>query len=134
MENKEKFKKLMQNEEFVTKLLEMQTPEEIQKEFKTNGVEVELEEVNEILRELDLITGLVSDEDLSNIGGGLTSQEKKDKFIGKFYEKLGDAAGNLVWTIPTVAVSTVISVLIGFHLNRSLKAAYPSPTNDDASK
>lgn len=128
MENKEKFKELLQDEDFVAKLLEMQTPEEVQKAFKTSGVEIKLDEVNEILRELNLIIGLASDEDLNNIvGGKLSAAEKKDKFLGKFYEKLGDAAGNLVWTIPTVAISTVVSVFIGFHLNRSLKAQYPDP-------
>ena len=126
MENKEKFEKLMQDEDFITNLLELQTPEEVQAEFKTNDVDLSLEEVNEVVHELDAIVGFVADEDLENVSGGnLTAQEKKDKFVGKFYEKLGDAAGNLVWIIPTVAVSTVVGTVIKFQIDRALEKKYP---------
>lgn len=121
MENKEKFEQLMQDEDFITKLLELQTPEEVQSEFSSSGVGLSLDEVNEVIHELDMIVGAVADEDLENISGGtLTSGEKKDKFVGKFYEKLGDAAGNLVWVIPTVALTTVVSTVVAHYLKKKL--------------
>ena len=70
MENKEKFTQLMQDEEFITALLELQTPKEVQDEFKSHGVELSLDDVNKIVHDLDSITNLVTDEELENISGG----------------------------------------------------------------
>lgn len=118
MENKEKFEKLMQEEDFITKLLELQTPEEVQAEFKANGVEMSLEEVNEVVHELDSIVGLVADEDLSNVSGG---GESWDKFKNKFVESSADSLGKFVWIIPSVALTTVVSTVVAHYVKKKLE-------------
>lgn len=125
MENKEKFKKLMQDEEFVTKLLELQTPEEVQAEFKSNGVALTMEEVREVIKELDTISEYISEEGLENISGGVNLPgsdvvNPKELFFTKLYEELGKGTANMMWIIPTVALSTVVTTTIGYYLKKGL--------------
>ena len=118
MENKEKFEKLMQDEDFITGLLELQTPEEVKEEFKSNGVEMSSDEVNEVIHELDTVVGLVADEELENVSGGGPNWEK---FKGKFIESSADSLGKFVWIIPTVALTTVVSTVVAHYIKKKLE-------------
>ena len=107
----------MQDEDFITKLLESQTPKEVQEEFKSNGVELSPDEVNEVIHELDSVVGFVKDEDLANVTGG---GETWDKFKTKFVESSGDAAAKIVWLIPTVALTAVVTTVVNHYLKQKL--------------
>ncbi len=41
-----KFKALLENEEFLTKILDLETPEDVQAAFKEEGVDISLDEAN----------------------------------------------------------------------------------------
>lgn len=119
MENREKFEQLMQDEDFITKLLELQTPEEVQAEFKANNIELSLDEVNEVVHELDSIVGLVADEDLANVSGG--DGGNWDKFKTKFVESSADSLGKFIWIIPTAALTTVVTTVVAHYLKKKLE-------------
>ena len=128
MENKEKFKELMQDEEFVTKLLELQTPEEVQTAFKSDGVILTVDEVKEVIKELDTISGYISEKELENISGGVKVTlpgsdvvDPRKLVYTKMYEELGKGAGTMMWLIPTVALSTVVTTVIGHYLKKELE-------------
>jgi len=72
--DKEKFDILMANEEFVKKIVAMQTPEEVQAAFKEEGVEISTEEIgvlgtliNEYIKKEE---EPLDEQDLENIAGG----------------------------------------------------------------
>ena len=74
MENKEKFQALLKDEDFVAKILELQTPEEVQKKFAENEVELTIPEVQHLGDAINYMiengkTELTED-DLSEISGG----------------------------------------------------------------
>ena len=77
MENKEKFKELMQDEEFVTKLLELQTPEEVQEEFKKEDIDISVEEVEQLGSIINYMIkegkNQLTEDDLGKISGGATT-------------------------------------------------------------
>ena len=112
MENKEKFEELMKNEDFVMKILELQTPAEIEAEFETNGVKLSKEEVNRLRNEFDAISEVLNEEYLSYISGGddtVPSEESWSEYlkkcgkqvINKALDKIGEGLGIAMWAIPT---------------------------------
>ncbi len=111
MKNQEKFKNLMQDEEFVTSLLEMQTPEEVQEEFKKHDIEMSLDEVGQLGSAINYMikeekTELTED-DLAKIGGGLTEENKKD-FQKGFFGEAGKQALLFVG-IPIIVGGSVLA-------------------------
>lgn len=111
MKNQEKFKDLMQNEEFITSLLEMQTPEEVQEEFQKQGVEMSLEEVEQLGSTINYMikeekTELTED-DLAKIGGGISAENKKD-FQKGFFGEAGKQALLFVG-IPIIVGGSVLA-------------------------
>ena len=95
MKNQEKFKKLLQDEDFVAKLLEMQTPEEVQEEFEKQGIDIKLDEVGQLGSAINYMINKgkteLTEDDLKDVsGGGWTSWVAK-RLAGDS-EKTGDAA------------------------------------------
>lgn len=118
MENREKFEKLMQDEDFLIKILELQTNKEVKAEFEKNGVNISEKEVEKLSNEFGAIADTIDEEDLSEISGGdRTWQDVKDKAWDKFGEGLGQAA----WIIPTIALTTVVSTVVKWWTDRKLK-------------
>lgn len=101
MENKEKFQALLKDEDFVAEILELQTPEEVQKKFAENEVELTIPEVQHLGDAINYMiengkTELTED-DLENIGGGkgvkeyLTSDQAGKDFGKELVTKSTDA-------------------------------------------
>lgn len=111
MENKEKFEELMKNEDFVMKILELQTPAEIEAEFEANGVKLSKEEVTRLRNEFDAISDVLDEEYLSYISGGngAPSEEGWKEYlkkcgkqvVNKALDKVGEGIGIAMWAIPT---------------------------------
>lgn len=111
MENKEKFEELMKNEDFVMKILELQTPAEIEAEFEANGVKLSKEEVTKLRNEFDAISDVLDEEYLSYISGGngAPSEEGWKEYlkkcgkqvVNKALDKVGEGIGIAMWAIPT---------------------------------
>ena len=80
--DKKKFQSLLSNEEFMKKILQMKTAEEVQAEFKKDGVEISLEEVGILgsLSNKSIEKGgkPLSEEDLSEIAGGEKEEKTSD--------------------------------------------------------
>ena len=72
--DKQKIESLLKNEEFMKKILPMQTPEEVQAEFKKEGVELSIEEIEAlgsiINKYLEKGGKPLSEDELENIAGG----------------------------------------------------------------
>ena len=74
--------KLLENKDFVEKILVMKTPQEIQKAFSDNGVEISVKELEEIAKNIyKLINNpnrkeSVIDSELENISGGKVNIHK----------------------------------------------------------
>lgn len=114
MENKEKFDSLMSDENFIIKILELQTPDEVKAEFEKNGVKLTEEELKNLESELQTIIDAIDEDDLSNISGGNKSwQDVSDKA----WDKFGEGLGNAMWLVPTV----VISAIVKWWIDRRLK-------------
>lgn len=70
---KEKLVELLENEEFVSKILSMKTDEEVRNEFKSNGVELSDEELSNIKKTYGkIMEGLekLDDDTLEELSGG----------------------------------------------------------------
>lgn len=70
----EKIKALMEQEGFVEKMLACEEPEDVQKLFGDNGVELSLEDVKAIGKALDRMdaqSGELAEEDLQEVAGGV---------------------------------------------------------------
>lgn len=119
MENRKKFEKLMQNEDFVMKILDLQNIEEVRAEFEKNGVKISSDELEKLGNELENISGMVTEEDLSNISGGKKTWED---VTDKAWDKFGEGMGNAAWIIPTIALTTVVSTVVKWWIDRKLKA------------
>lgn len=94
MSRLDKIRELMDNEAFVEKLSEVSTVEEMQSIFADNGVEMTLDEINEMCMASVQMTDSdeLSDTDLDNVSGGAVSIKKAVKaIIGGF--KFGWKAG-----------------------------------------
>lgn len=112
MENKEKFEELMKNEDFVMKILELQTPAEIEAEFEANGVKLSKEEVTKLRDEFNAISEVLNEEYLSYISGGTDEETSKESWkqylkkcgkqvVSKALDKVGEGIGTAMWAIPT---------------------------------
>lgn len=69
-----KIQEVFSNEEFVMSLLEMETAEEVQAAVDAQGIELTLEEINEIRNH---IMGTLTLDDLDNVAGGRASFEER---------------------------------------------------------
>ena len=67
--------KLMEDKEFVEKMLSQETPEDVQKLFHENGVEFTMDEVMALGRELDRLSnagnGELDEQALEDVSGGV---------------------------------------------------------------
>ena len=98
MENKEKLQQLMQDEEFLKKILVLETPEEVQGAFKENGVDIsieDLEKIKELIKKSMNENYELTEEELEEIIGG--SVDLLDLIIKPivtaFFGVLGTAIG-----------------------------------------
>ncbi|MBR1729834.1 MAG: Nif11-like leader peptide family RiPP precursor [Selenomonadaceae bacterium] len=68
----EKLKEIFADKDFTAKVLEMETPEEVQKAVKTKGVEMSLEEIDSIkdFVEKNSEGEELTDDQLENVAGG----------------------------------------------------------------
>ena len=79
MEN-EKIQAILKDKEFLSQVLKMETPEEVQKAFKQKGIELSLEEIGIVG---DLVNSMIaknstslSEEDLEEIAGGEPNEDE----------------------------------------------------------
>jgi predicted ribosomally synthesized peptide with nif11-like leader len=75
-----KAKEIFSDETFMTSLLKIETPEEVQKALKTRGLEVSLDEIKAIGAMLAK-GGELSEDDLEKVAGGTALQEFHDTII-----------------------------------------------------
>lgn len=69
----EKIIKMVEDQEFVTKMLSCEEPEQVQKLFADNGVEITLEEVKAMGKALAAMSesdGELNEDDLEGVAGG----------------------------------------------------------------
>lgn len=74
--------KLLENEDFVKKIIIMEDAEEVKKSFKENGVEVsdsELDEVGSVMNEIVEILNKMPEEELKSVSGGNNNEMKNNK-------------------------------------------------------
>lgn len=76
LENNATFVELMENKEFVHEMMSQETPEDVQKIFADNGVDMTIDEVNEIGRALanaenGALSNELSEEALEDVSGGV---------------------------------------------------------------
>lgn len=73
----------MRNEDFVNSILDMQTAEEVKEAFKEKGVDISLEEIKTIESIINKMVEKnsteLSDEDLSEISGGVKFENLSDE-------------------------------------------------------
>ena len=77
----EKIKELFSSEEFVTKMLSLETAEEVQALFAENEIDCSIEEINKLYEEItkkiqqaengEEVEAEIDDEDLSEVSGGV---------------------------------------------------------------
>ncbi len=106
--NKEKILEILKDQAFATKILEMQTPEQVQAAFKEKGVEISVDEVKvlgEIINKMvEKKTSKLSPADLEEIAGGFEISDLKEDLIG---------AGKGLATGAKAAITTPIKVASG---------------------
>ena len=75
--DKERIKEIFSDKEFVTELLSLENPEDVQNLLKTKGIEADLDQIcklGEILdKKLNVMTiedGEISEEELEDVAGG----------------------------------------------------------------
>ena len=77
MEKEKMISEAMKDVEFAKKIIEIQSPEEMQKAFATKKIDLSLEEAQAVISTIKKLSesksGEVSDEDLEEISGGATS-------------------------------------------------------------
>lgn len=91
----EKMKNLVQDHEFMNKMLSCEEPEQVQKLFADNGVEITLEEVKtlgKVLAGMAQSDGELSEDDLEGVAGGSVW----DKFR-EMIELIGMGAPRTSW-------------------------------------
>ncbi len=66
----EKIRELFSDETFVSSLLELETPEEVQKALAEKGVDLTIDEICTVQKSLMQSDGELSEEDLENVSGG----------------------------------------------------------------
>lgn len=73
MTNEKKFNELLQNEEFMKDILQIETIQEVQNEFKKHGVNISEEEINQLgdmIEKVNNKLSTLSEDELNNITGG----------------------------------------------------------------
>ena len=91
----EKMKNLVQDQEFIKKMLSCEEHEQVQKQFDDNGVEITLEEVKvlgKVLAGMAQSDGELSEDDLEGVAGGSVW----DKFR-EMIELIGMGAPRTSW-------------------------------------
>ena len=77
MEKEEKITEAMRDIKFVEKIIDIRSPEEMQKAFATKEIDLSLKEAQAVISTIKKLSeskpGEVSDEDLEEISGGATS-------------------------------------------------------------
>ena len=75
--DKERIKEIFSDKEFVTELISLETPTDIQALLKTKGIDLELDQVrkmgeiiNKQLNAVAIEEGEISEEDLEDVSGG----------------------------------------------------------------
>jgi len=68
--NEQKIKEIFADEAFVSSILEMETPEEVQKALADKGLDLSVDEINTIKESLSAEEGELSDEQLEDVSGG----------------------------------------------------------------
>ncbi len=98
--SEEKIKNLVEDEKFIDLMLDMQTPEEVQRAFAEKGIELSLDEV-EVMGELinkmiEKGTTNLSKDDLEDISGGVIGEVTAGLKEGV----INAATGGLMYSIP----------------------------------
>lgn len=102
MKNKEKLKVLLQDEDFIVQLLDMQTPREVQNEFKKHEVDISLEEVAQLSNAIDYMIeegkDELSEDDLKNVAGGNEESTDYTRYLPsqETMQRLGKLSKNFV--------------------------------------
>lgn len=77
MKKEEKITEAMRDIKFVEKIIDIRSPEEMQRAFATKEIDLSLEEAQAVISTIKKLSeskpGEVSDEDLEEISGGATS-------------------------------------------------------------
>ncbi len=68
--DEERIKELFSDEAFVNSILEMETPEEVQKALAEKGIDLTIDEICTIQKSLSQSDGELSEDDLENVAGG----------------------------------------------------------------
>lgn len=71
--NEQQIKEIFSDEAFVNSILEMETPQDVQKALSEKGLDLSLEEINTIKNTLinNDNEGELSEDDLENVAGGV---------------------------------------------------------------
>lgn len=69
--SEQQIQELFSDEAFVTSILEMETPEEVQAALADKGLELSLEEISSIQNTLNTNEGELSEDELENVAGGI---------------------------------------------------------------
>ena len=71
--NEQQIKEIFSDESFVNSILEMETPQDVQKALSEKGLDLSLEEINTIQNTLinNDNEGELSEDDLENVAGGV---------------------------------------------------------------
>lgn len=89
----EKLIKLLENRDFVEKILNMKTDEEVKNEFKSNGVDLTDEEILEIKKAYGQIVEKLEkldDSTLEKLSGGRGEKDNKEKAKDAFWKFLAE--------------------------------------------
>ena len=70
MDDEAKFKELLEDEAFTSKLATLETAEEVKAAFEEKGVHITVEQINAIHARLASGSGELSDDDLEVVAGG----------------------------------------------------------------
>ena len=101
----EKLTKLLENRDFVEKILNMKTDEEVKNEFKSNGVDLTDEEILEIKKAYSQMAEKLEkldDNTLEKLSGGWGGKSKKEEAI------------DAIWEFISKNVSTIGKGILGF--------------------
>ena len=88
------FAALMDNKDFVVKMLSQETPEAVQELFRENGVDLTMDEVLEFGRELEKAASSgdeLDEEMLANVSGGIVIESATAWAIAKCVIAVGSA-------------------------------------------
>lgn len=100
---KEKILELLNKEEFLKKIMILKTPEEVQKIFKDNNIDVSLEEVQSLGDEINLEiarkTKELNENELCSISGGVNFSAVNILNMAGYASVMGIGVGCCLWGI-----------------------------------